>query len=461
MKEMPRSPAERSDRERVARTRYERVMGRHPGRPGDIAAVFADASVATRQAIPAASSHEIAIRDVAAGVAGPALAGFTIWMLRQAHARNLTRLRFLSRDGQVLYELARRIAPRLGIDLDLEYVYSSRLTWSLAATDPANLASAEWLFNSFMKSNATDVCARLGLPVAEYMTALAEAGVSLDPETRADGREQLRALRRFLHRDDVTRAATARIEQMREILTQYANQHMLADPHTGLVDAGWTGRMAGSLIKICEQAGMGRPHILLWGHEPRATGWTNPGRVAAYMYNTASGEGLAWRVADAPFIVETFCMGDHGVVTGYKNTESGKIEPHLQADVNVAAERWGLRLYRSAVYAFCDALSGNLGGEARPLIHEVMNAFWIHPTRLEAIAWGRYPYDSDPAGTAVRPLARPLTKPDAFRALIRRRPARDDRAWLAGSAAISGYFAGITLRRLSSPADRRGAPATD
>jgi hypothetical protein len=260
----PRPSAALASPDRVAITRYERITGRHSARPGDVAAAFADASAGARSATPASSGHEVAIRDVAAGVASPALVGFTAWMFRQARTRNLTRLRFLSRDGQVLYELARRLAPRLGIDIDMEYVYSSRLTWSLAATDPASLTSAEWLFNSFMKSNATDLCARLGLPAADYVAALAEAGVSMDPETRADAGEQLMALRQFLRRDDVSCSAAARIGRMRAVVTEYAAQHMLAHPRTGLVDVGWTGRMAGSLINVC----------------------------AAYLYNTARGEGL-------------------------------------------------------------------------------------------------------------------------------------------------------------------------
>jgi predicted HAD superfamily hydrolase len=87
-------------------------------------------------------------------VAAPALAGYTVWVLREARALGVQRLRFLSRDGQVLYELARQIAPPLGIDLDLEYVYSSRLTWSLAATDPDRLDQAAWLFNSMSRKAA-------------------------------------------------------------------------------------------------------------------------------------------------------------------------------------------------------------------------------------------------------------------------------------------------------------------
>ena len=175
-------------------SRYESIAISHSERPGDLAAQFAAAGRTARLEVEARSEHQAAIRDVAAGVAAPALVGCVLWMLREAQARKLRRLRFLSRDGQIMFELARRLAPKLQMDIDLEYVYSSRITWSLAATDPGRLSSEQWLFNSFMKSNAVDVCARLGLRVEDYLPELTAAGVSLDPEHRADQADQLEAL---------------------------------------------------------------------------------------------------------------------------------------------------------------------------------------------------------------------------------------------------------------------------
>jgi hypothetical protein len=260
-----------------------------------------------------------------------------MWMLREAEKRGVRRLRFLSRDGQVLHELARRIAPALGIDLDLGYAYSSRLTWSLAATNPGQLPRADWLFNSFVKSNAADVCARLGLPAGDFRGELLAAGASPDPDSRADDPAQAAALRRFLATPQVTRAAATRISQMRQLVTDYADQERLAETGTALIDAGWTGRMAGALVQVCEQAGMTRPHILFWGHEPRTTGWTDSRRIAAYMYNTATGHGMNWRIRDAPFAVETFCMADHGIVTGYHRTTQAGIGPVLASQANPPA----------------------------------------------------------------------------------------------------------------------------
>jgi hypothetical protein len=178
----------------VEATRYELIARRNSGSPRDLAAQLLEAGHHARAVTPITSAHERSVRDVAAGVAAPALIGFVIWIFAEARRRGVQRLRFLSRDGQVLYELARRIAPRLGSGLDLEYVYSSRMTWSLAATDPTRLAQTPWLFNSFMKSNAADVCARLGLRAADFGPQLDAAAVSHAPDCRADQPGQYEAM---------------------------------------------------------------------------------------------------------------------------------------------------------------------------------------------------------------------------------------------------------------------------
>ena len=436
-------------------TRYEEIMAAGSARSGDLAARFASASRAARAAVPAAPGRESAIRDVAAGVAAPALVAFVLWLLEEAQRRGLRRLRFLSRDGQVLYELARRLAAALGAGPDLEYVYSSRLTWSLATTDVSRLAETPWLLNSFIKSNAADVCARLGLPFEEFRPVMADCGASLDPGVRADQPSQAHALRRFAATPEVTRAAGRRIAMMRGLLLDYAAQHQLADAGTGLVDIGWTGRMAGSFIELCETAGMSRPAVMFWGHEPRATGWTDPETVAAYMYNTATGDGLHWRVPNVPFIMETFCMADHGIVSGYRHDPDGAVRPELQSPRNDPAEDWGLGLYRSEVYAFVAALDPGAGlppGDVRPLVHQALEAFWCNPTPDEALAWGGYPYDSDPAGTAIRPLARPFTVTDHV---------RGDRAWLAGSLALSSSRARDRYLSCAPEYELAGTPEMD
>ncbi|HEY6792163.1 MAG TPA: hypothetical protein VI365_33100, partial [Trebonia sp.] len=91
-------------------------------------------------------------------------------------------------------------------------------------------------------------------------------------------------------------------------------------------------------------------------------------------------------------------------------------------------------------------------GDPRPLVHQVLDAFWCNPTWDEALAWGSYPYDTDPAGAAARPLARPFTTADHV---------RGDRAWLAGSLSLTDPAARAAYLSGAPEAELAGAPETD
>jgi hypothetical protein len=173
------------------------------------------------------------------------------------------------------------------------------------------------------------------------------------------------------------------------------------------------------------------------------------------MYNLATRDGLQWRVPHAPFVMETFCMGDHGIVSGYRTDHDGTIRPEFLSPRNDPAGTWGLGLHRSVLYAFTEALAADGAlppGDPRPLVHRVLGAFWCHPTEAEALAWGSYPYDTDPAGTAIRPLARPFTVTDHV---------RGDWAWIAGSLALSDPAARAAYLRNAPASELTGAPEAD
>lgn len=62
---------------------------------------------------------------VGASVAGPQLVPYVAWLLKKAKDDELKRLYFLSRDGQILMQ----IAKILGTDIELKYLYASRAAW--------------------------------------------------------------------------------------------------------------------------------------------------------------------------------------------------------------------------------------------------------------------------------------------------------------------------------------------
>lgn len=442
-------------------TRYEDLL-----RAWDSSATngLADAGVKAREQVAVRSHREEAIRDVAAGVAAPALVCYVLWVLGQTRDQNLNRLCFLSRDGQVFFKIAREVAPRLGLDLDMRYVHSSRRTWSLAAADPHKLAEQDWLFNSFMRSNAADVCARLGIPIASLASALREAGVSVDPDVRADSPSQSSALRRFVALPEVIDIAGPRIRRMRQLVRAYAVQEGMASTSTGLIDAGWTGRMIGAFTAIIDD--LPQPRVFFWAHEPRASGWTDPSRVHAYMYNTATGHGANLRVPDTPYIIETFCMANHGIVADYAEGPGGQISGIAETATNPPVQEWGFNLYRDTIQAFCAALDDRtlrsaMNTDLRPAVASVLSAFWLSPTRDEADAWGAYPYDSDPLARSTRPLARAFSRSELAPILRGEDFEQGDRAWLQGSLALSDREGRLAAAVLASRYHVLGAPASD
>jgi hypothetical protein len=163
---------------------------------------------------------------------------------------------------------------------------------------------------------------------------------------------------------------------MRRLVLDYAAQHRLADTATGLVDIGWTGRMSGSFIELCEAAGtgFGRPAVLFWGHEPRATGWTDPDLVAAWMYNTATGHGLQWRVPDAPWFVlrwlnsarSRLALGWEATIAWYERTLMTchpANRARFQAELDTARRHEGTTLFDWIVGIILDHGPGGIQSE--------------------------------------------------------------------------------------------------
>lgn len=93
-----------------------------------------------------------------------------------------------------------------------------------------------------------------------------------------------------------------------------------------------------------------------------------------------------------------------------------------------AAELWGLRLNGSTLYEFCaapDVDRGGLGDDVRPLVHEVMDAFWCDPAQAGAVVWGSLSLRQRPSRDCSPTVARPYMDQDCA--------GRGDRAWLVGS----------------------------
>ena len=82
---------------------------------------------------PDASETERVIWDVSADVSAPLIALFVDWCLRESRAAGIERLYFLSRDGQVMMQVAEILGLRDSDPTDCRYLYVSRQALLLPA----------------------------------------------------------------------------------------------------------------------------------------------------------------------------------------------------------------------------------------------------------------------------------------------------------------------------------------
>lgn len=381
--------------------RYEEALSGFNFASEGLSSAFAGASRLTRLNFPVASSRERALRDVGAGVAGPLLTAFTLWALREAQHLGLGRLYFVSRDGQSLLEIARRLAPKLGLDLDLRYFYGSRQAWILAGVTTADEDQLGRIYKSydFMSIDQLTIqgaLERVDLAPQDLADQLATVGFSPGDWTRNLDKEERVALRDLLLHNSAVRALIAeRGAAARELMLAYMRQEGMFDgtPYA-LVDLGMGGTLHRALEWVLATVD-NQPLISLY------LGNTNPtddirGEIRPFFFDAPRKTGFR-EVPGLLTMVEAVASADHGTVLGYQRV-GDRIEPLLKEPGNEQVYAWGYGLVREAMVRFAEHLLldselVNPWVDMRPFVTAPLQLFWLNPTKAEAEAWSSFPYE--------------------------------------------------------------------
>jgi hypothetical protein len=414
------------------------------------------------------------LRDVAAGVAGPVLVGYVLWILQRARRLGLRRLFFLSREGEILLGIARRLVPRLGLDCELTYLYGSRQAWHLPSIGAFDAAMREWLLMRHDFLSVTQLLRRVGLTPADVTPILERLAFDPGQCSRNLSTEEVRRLPAVLDDPAFQRIVLDVAEVKRAAATEYFRQVGLLDPTPwGIVDIGWAGMIQRSLGHILFMAG--RREAPLGFYYGLTSGGTDPtyGVWEAYMFDHRIRSGFGPWNGNVVFpLVEIFCEGQEGEVLEYRVGSDGKAEPILREKWNHPALDWGLPLVQATILRFAETLPldstlTNPGVDLRAAAARALGAFWYHPTREEARAWGAFPYEVDQGGGKTHPLARGFSWKDLLRAFrTGSLPRHHVAGWHAGAVALSPELmqaairlAGGTRRRARSLRRRFGPGA--
>lgn len=470
--------------------RYEHALQGHRHATDGLASAMAGASRLARLEMDPATPREHALVDVAAGVMAPVLTAYVTWLLRRAAARGLRRVYFVARDGQVLQRIAERLAPRLGVHVELHYLYASRLVWNRVVSSPSHNPQV-WHSLIGLSSDGVsnrDILERVGLAPDVVDRVVAESGAGPEVWRSASDRAVLKRTLELIDSDGTLAAAAAR---NKAVVLRYLREQGLLDgtPHA-FVDVGWRGTQHDVLLELQqEQEGSALAHGLFFGLDNSASLWgdhreayffdsrdTSPPPEKelipfvggpSYLPESLSPQGSPLGLAQFA-MVEIFCSGDHGTLTDYEETPEG-VRPVLTQGREAAVQEWGLPLVWRTVDAYVDALpldatNRYLHVDAHLALTAVMRQFWEWPTRAEVDAWSSFPWE---VGQGRRQRIVALAGPFRLRALATsvaraapsltrskqavRRAQRSE--WLAASIAMSNLPARALLRPRATARD--------
>jgi HAD superfamily hydrolase (TIGR01549 family) len=186
----------------------------------------------------AASDHATPTEHLISSVALPLLTSYVAWVLKDAQERNMQRLYFVSRDGQILLKIAQALCKGQQNEPELRYLYGSRQAWFLPSVMENDWSEFEWLVQG-QSNRLYELLDRLSINTEEIYPYLTMFNLELCLEKEVKG-VLLERFRDFIQHPHVFDRIQKYADQLRSPTLEYFRQEGLFDgKRWALVDLGW------------------------------------------------------------------------------------------------------------------------------------------------------------------------------------------------------------------------------
>jgi len=423
---------------RIARNNaYERIWG--DSCHCRYCSSVAGASRAARTALPfdgAVPAHR-ALQAIGCNILGPILAGFILWVFQQAELAGVRRLYFLSRDGESMLDVARALAGRFGIEIELRYLYVSRTAVFPALMGVEHSAGTlEWLKEDNIELTLRILADRLKVDAIRLHEGLTRAAIRIPGPDSALEKETVELICRLLLTDSVLSEMAS--ESGRDALTMlsgYLEQERLFDGTPfALVDLGWHGSIQDAMCAcFADRFGANGITGYYFGVDREGQG---ANRKSGYFFNSNEASEVAGYQHLFRVLMELMCSGTSGMVLRHHLNEQGTYEP-VFAELEHPVNGESVKRIRLGIEAFLRYLEPSVTTELAPshvvpMILRVLKKLFFYPSRAESSALGDFRFSADQAGNGVRSVALPFTFGKAVRYAMMRS--------YAGRSTVSSWF---------------------
>ncbi|AKB45103.1 HAD family hydrolase [Methanosarcina vacuolata] len=348
--------------------------------------------------------------DIGANVAGPILVPYVKWTLKNAVNVGLEKLYFISRDGQILFEIAKLINT---VDnLELRYLYGSRQAWHIASTFNITNKELEWiLLRADVDLTIAVVASRLGINCDEFMMKLNEISERNWSANSILNSSETELLKKLLLQNPLEDLILNEAKKRRELMVNYLIQEKFIEtPASGIVDLGWHGNIQKSLKQVVDSFSKG--HNILGFYFGLVKRSCPECSMEGFFFDPKYSNKSEYP-KNSPFsfryfsFMELFASADHGLTMKYEKKEDSCIVPVLKEQIDTKVIAWGLPSLRDGIFTYTNLYKQNAAGtkfdfdKYRERFSKCMNLLVHTPTPKEADVIGSYLFASDQSESRV------------------------------------------------------------
>jgi hypothetical protein len=279
------------------------------------------------------------------------------------------------------------------------------LSWNLPALASLDeeqafkmLKRPSWMLDTTSPLSLRDFLMRVNIAPEEIEDSLASNKIKKTDWERTLNPKEQQTLHPLLDDFEVKELILEKANQQQKILINYLKQENLLDiTPKGIVDLGWFGSSYDFLYPILRSKDATLDMGLFFGirkHSEKNLCDSKKG----FFFDERECTGFKSDLPELGIVpLEMFCAADHGTVIGFTE-QNGQVQPVFKEKNNQRIIDWGLPLVRESVYKFAenlllDASLINQYIDTRQASSEVLKAFWMNPSAIEASTWGDFPWE--------------------------------------------------------------------
>lgn len=345
---------------------------------------------------------------------GPILLSYTIHILRDAEKRKVKRLYFLSRDGYILFKIAKILCLKYKISIECKYLYVSRLTLRSPLYYINKNEAIKYLCEKSYKVTPNIILKRAGISEEKERIILNQINYKNQDKILSEN-EIKEFVQQLIDNDTFDKELYNYSKFKFNCISKYFKQEGLdSEKEYAIVDVGWMGSMQRHISQILSYMNIEKNlkgyYFGMFKNADYKNGEYNCFYFSKYKNNKN-------RVFFSNNLFECMCSANHGMTIDYKIMDNKKIIPILKEFKN----EWNVDLQIKTIEKFTENFVKYNNWESIDekvlikIVKKLSIKFMMFPDKFEAYVYGNIPFCDDPTESYKLKLAETLSKDDLIK----------------------------------------------